>query len=193
MAPDSSASPEGRRASNLDPLSLRISSDVLYTLVLSRRYDEAIEECRKALAREPNFAFAHAWMGVAYTQQRRFPEAVAALQKAQQLDPNYTIALLLAHVEAAAGNRAAAGKLVREIEEAAKHRYVCDYEIATVYTTLGEKDQAFRWLKRGEEQQCNCLMWLRSEPWMDPLRADPRYVALIKRVGFDRASTPLTR
>jgi hypothetical protein len=72
-------------------------------------------------------------------------------------------------VQAASGNRAEAAKLVHQVEEIAKRRYVCDYEIAQVYTVLDEKDQAFRWLKLGEEQQCDCMVWLKSEPWMNPL------------------------
>jgi hypothetical protein len=47
---------------------------------------------------------------------------------------------------------------------------------------LGEKDQAFRWLNLGKKQQCDCLVWLQAEPWMDPLRIDPRYSELVKRV-----------
>jgi hypothetical protein len=83
-------------------------------------------------------------------------------------------------------NRAEAEKLVRQVEEMAKRRYVCDYEIAQVYTVLGEKEHAFRGLNLGKKQQCDCLVWLQSEPWMDPLRIDPRYSELVKRV-FDRA------
>jgi hypothetical protein len=71
----------------------------------------------------------------------------------------------------------------------AKRRYVCDFEIAQVYTVLGEKDQAFRWLNLGKKQQCDCLVWLQAEPWMDPLRIDPRYSELVKRV-FSRAPAP---
>ena len=105
------------------------------------------------------------------------------------MDQNATISLVLAQVQAASGNRAEAEKLVHQVEEMAKRRYVCDYEIAQVYTVLGEKEHAFRWLKLGEEQQCDCMVWLKCEPWMDPLRADPRYLALLKRV-FGRARAP---
>jgi len=55
---------------------------------------------------------------------------------------------------------------------------------------LGEKDQAFRWLNLGKKQQCDCLVWLQAEPWMDPLRIDPRYFELVKRV-FGRTPAPL--
>jgi hypothetical protein len=96
---------------------------------------------------------------------------------------------MLAQVQAASGNRVEAEKLVHQVEEMAKRRYVCDFEIAQVYTVLGEKDQAFRWLNLGKKQQCDCLVWLQAEPWMDPLRIDPRYSELVKRV-FGRAPAP---
>jgi tetratricopeptide (TPR) repeat protein len=177
---------EIRRAHDLDPLSLRILGDLAANLVSARHFDEAIAECRKALQREPNFVMAHMQMGLAFAEERRFPEALAAIRRAYQIDQNPTMSLVLAQVQAASGNRAEAEKLVHQVEEMTKRRYVCDYEIAQVYTVLGEKDQAFRWLKLGEEQQCDCMVWLRSEPWMDPLRADPRYLGLVKRV-FGRA------
>ncbi len=180
---------EGRRAHDLDPLSLLIVGDVLNTLIDARRFDEAIAECRKALEREPNFATAHMVMGLALAEKRQFPEALAAMRKAYQIDPNPTLSLMLAQVQAASGNRVEAEKLVLQVEEMAKRRYVCDFEIAQVYTVLGEKDQAFRWLNLGKKQQCDCLVWLQAEPWMDPLRIDPRYSELVKRV-FGRAPAP---
>ena len=175
---------ELRTARDLDPASLRVYADLLFTLVTAGRYDEAIRESRAALQREPKFAAAYEWMGMAYAQQRRFAEAIGALEQAHQLDPNKEIALFLGQVQARAGNRAEAEKLVRQIEAAAKQGYVCKYEIAQVYTSLGQKDQAFQWLKRGADEQADCMVWLKSEPWNDPLRTDPRYAELLKRVGF---------
>lgn len=90
-----------------------------------------------------------------------------------------------AQVKAASGNRVEAEKLVHQVEEMAKRRYVCDFEIAQVYIVLGEKDQASRWLNLGKKQQCDCLVWLQDKPRMDPLRFDPRYLDLVRRVGGD--------
>jgi serine/threonine protein kinase len=63
-------------------------------------------------------------------------------------------------------------------------RYTCAYEIGSVYLQLGERETAVQWLRRGADEQCDCMVWLKTEPWMDPLRVDPRYADLIKRVGF---------
>jgi hypothetical protein len=59
---------------------------------------------------------------------------------------------------------------------------VCAYEVASVHAALGDKESAYRWLQKGLKEQCDCLVWFRAEPWMDPLRADPRYLAVMDRV-----------
>ena len=173
---------ESRRARELDPLSPRAYFDLLGNLLDARRYDETIAECKKALETDAKFGAAYAMMGLAYAEKRQFPEAIAALTKATELEPIPTVKLFLAHVQAAAGNRAEAEKLLAKMEELSKHRYVCAYEIGSVYVTLGDNSKAMKWLEKGRRDRCDCLVWLKSEPWMDPLRVDPQYVDLLKRV-----------
>ena len=86
--------------------------------------------------------------------------------------------------EASAGNRAEAERLTAALETAAANRYTCAYEVASVHLRLGNTAKAWEWLRRGVAEQCDCMVWLKSEPWMDPLRVDPRYADLVKRVGF---------
>ena len=86
--------------------------------------------------------------------------------------------------QAAAGNKAEARRLIDDLAKAADTRYTCAYEIGSVYLQLGERETAVQWLRRGIDEQCDCMVWLKTEPWMDPLRVDPRYADLIKRVGF---------
>ena len=173
---------ESRRARELDPLSPRAYFDLLGNLLDARRYDETIAECKKALDTDAKFGAAYAMMGLAYAEKRQFPEAIAALTKATELEPIPTVKLFLAHVQAAAGNRAEAEKLLAKMEELSKHRYVCAYEIGSVYVTLGDNSKAMKWLEKGRRDRCDCLVWLKSEPWMDPLRVDPHYLDLLRRV-----------
>ncbi|MBI3695504.1 MAG: protein kinase [Acidobacteria bacterium] len=180
---------ELRRAHDLDPHSLRIYGNLLGVLVTARQYDQAIEESRRALEKEPSFAFAYAWMGIAYGQKGRFPEAVAATEKAVKLDPNPTTDHFLAIAQAAAGNKSEARRVLAKLEEMAKRQYVCAYEIAEVHVSLGDHDKALQWMQRGLKEQCDCLVWLKSEPWLDPLRVDPRYLDLVKRVGFPESGS----
>jgi TolB-like protein/Tfp pilus assembly protein PilF/predicted Ser/Thr protein kinase len=175
---------ESRRAFQLDPLSLRIHGDLMFNLLASRQYDEAIADSRRAIERDPKFATAYAVMGLALAQKRQFPDAIKALEKATELDTSYNLQLFLAHVQAVAGNKTESRKLLAKVEELSKHQYVCAYEISSVHVSLGDNNKGLEWLEKGRQQRCDCLVWLKSEPWMDPLRVDPRYVALVKQVGF---------
>jgi TolB-like protein/Flp pilus assembly protein TadD len=181
-----SALSEVQLAREYDPLSLRYADRFLYVLVFFKDYDRTIAEANAIIAKYPDFVMAHAWKALALTMQGHFDEALKSQKRAVAIDPNPGMTIFLGVVEAAAGNKAEATKLVHQIEAAAKHQYVCNYEIAQVYAALGDHEQAFKWLKTGVNQQCDCMIWLRGEPWMEPLRADPRYVDLLKRVGFDR-------
>ncbi len=177
---------ELERAHELDPLSLAITGDLLAVWIADRQYDRVIGEARKVVASHPDSAFAHAWMGMAYVQKKQFPEAIAAIQKARSLEPSYTMDHFLAVVLAAAGNKAEARKLAAKLDQMAQRQYVCAYEVAEVHVALGDNDTAYKWMQRGVKEQCDCLVWLKTEPWMDPLRVDPRYLKLVKRVFGER-------
>jgi eukaryotic-like serine/threonine-protein kinase len=175
---------EVRRAIDLDPLSIRIHAIGTVQLLFARRYDEAIELARKGLEFEPNSAFTRAFQGVAYAEQGRFHEAVDNVQRAAQLDNSLTILALQAHVLAVAGRKEEARTVIRRVEEAAKHRYFCPYEIATVYVSLGEQDTAYDLFRKGTDERADCMAWLGVEPWIDPFRSDPRYAGLLRDIGL---------
>ncbi|HEY2843733.1 MAG TPA: hypothetical protein VGJ09_08790, partial [Bryobacteraceae bacterium] len=177
---------EVKLARDVDPLSLRFADRYLYILVFFKHNDEAISEAQKILAQYPNFAMGHVWQGMAYMMERRFPEALNAIDQAYNLDPNPGTKIFMALVKGAAGKKDEAEKLLHQIEEAAKQQYVCNYEISQVYASMGDAKQAFKWLNSGVEQQCDCMVWLQGEPWMDPIRTDKRYQDLIERVGLNR-------
>jgi TolB-like protein/tetratricopeptide (TPR) repeat protein len=175
---------ELKLARELNPSALTTYSSLLATYMFARQYDSAIEESRRALAAYPNFAFAYAWLGMAYAMKGQFAEALPALTRARELDDNVTTTHFLAIAQAAAGNKAEATRLVKLLEVAAENRYTCAYEVATVHLHLGDRETAMQWIRRGMEEQCDCMVWLKAEPWMDPLRVDPRYADLVKRIGF---------
>ena len=171
-------------AHQLNPSALPTYSSLLAGLLTTRAYDRTIAESRRALELNPNFAFAYAWMGMAYVLKGQLTEGIPFLERARMLDDNVTTTHFLAMAQAAAGNKALAEKLVSGLEAAAATRYTCAYEVASVHLRLGNKEKAMEWLKRGLDEQCDCMVWLTSEPWIDPLRVDPRYADLVKRVGF---------
>jgi len=175
---------EAEMARKLDPGSYSIYSDFLNALVVARQYERAIAECKRAIALYPDFAYGYAWLGMAYMLNGQTQEAVKAAQKAYSLDQHVTVTTFLAMVQAAAGNTAEAKKLADMLDKKARARYVCAYEVAGVHLYLGEKDKVDEFLREGEKEQCDCQIWLRSEPWMDAKRKDANYDRFIQRIGY---------
>ena len=180
-----SAISEIQQAREYDPLSLRYADRYLYVLVFSKEYDRTIAEADTMLAKDKNFVMGYAWKAVALSMLGRYDEAIKSQKRAIEIDDNSGMEVFLGVIEAAAGNKATARQIVAKIEIEAQHQYVCNYEISQVYAMLGDSDKAFKWLNSGVQQQCDCMIWLQGEPWMEKIRADPRYLDLIKRVGFD--------
>jgi len=176
---------EMREAENLDPLSLIINADLAELLVLAHSYDESIRQSRKTIEMDPNFALAHNQLAQAYLQKHMNDEAVAELQKAEQLSGGGpTIMANLARAYAASGKRSEALKLLSDLKKRSNSIYSHGSEIAVIYAALGDTDQAMNWLEKGYEERFNPGVLLR--PGFDPLRSDPRFQDLVRRIGLPR-------
>ena len=176
---------EAKRAQKLDPISLIINAAMAWDYYLARRYDDAIEQSRNTLELDPNFFPAHRYLGLAYEQKAMYAEAIAELTKAANLaGGSAQMRAALAHAYAISGGKSAAREILVELEETAKVRYVSPYDIATVYAALGEKDQAFNWLHKAYDERSDWLAYLKVNPVFDNLRSDPRFIELLRRVGF---------
>ena len=114
-----------------------------------------------------------------------YEEAIAELNQALATAGDRTrIRAELGHVYAVSGRREEAEKVLGELQERAAQRYVSPYEIAVIYTGLEENDQAFAWLEQAYLDRSGWLIYLSVEPMLDGLRADPRFTALLQRVGL---------
>src|SRR5271170_4088662 len=174
---------EMKKAENLDPLSLIINADFAEPLLLAHSYDESIEQSRKTIAMDPNFALAHNQLAQAYLEKQMNAEAVAELQKALALSPGSpTIMANLARAYVASGRRSAAEELLGELKKRSSPIASYAPEIAVIYAALGDKDQAMKWLEKGFEERFNPGVLPR--PGLDPLRSDPRFQELIRRIGL---------
>jgi tetratricopeptide (TPR) repeat protein len=176
---------EMRKAENLDPLSLIINADLAELLVLAHSYDESIRQSRKTIEMDPNFALAHNQLGQAYLQEHMNEEAVAELQKAVQLSVGSPTSIAnLARAYVAVGKRSDAQKLLSDLKKRSSPSSSYAAEISVIYAALGDADQAMNWLEKGYEERFNPGVLLR--PGFDPLRSDPRFESLVRRVGLPR-------
>jgi TolB-like protein/DNA-binding winged helix-turn-helix (wHTH) protein/Flp pilus assembly protein TadD len=176
---------EMRKAENLDPLSLIINADLAELLALAHSYDESIQQSRKTIEMDPNFAFAHNHLGEAYLEKHMNDEAVAELQKAVQLSGGSPTCMAnLARAYIASGKRTEAAKVLDDVKKRSNPGYSHASEIAVIYAALGDTSQAITWLQTGYEERFNPGVLLR--PGFDPLRADPRFVDIGRRVGLPR-------
>ena len=179
------AIPEMRRAESLDPLSLIINADLAELLVLAHSYDESIEQSRKTIEMDPNFAFAHIQLAQAYLAKHRNEEAVAELEKAVQLSAGSPASKAnLARAYVAVGKRSEAQKLLSDLKKRSSPSSSYAAEISVIYAALGDADQAMHWLEKGYEERFNPGVLLR--PGFDPLRSDPRFEDLVRRIGLPR-------
>jgi len=174
---------EMRKAAALDPLSLVITADLAELLALAHSYDESIVWSRKAVELDPDFGLAHNHLGQAYLQKHMLDEAIAELRQAVGLSKGSPTCIAnLARAYAAAGRRADAEHLLSDLKNRSQPGQSFGPEIAVIEVSLGARDEAMQWLERGYEERFNPGVLIR--PGFDPLRADPRFQALMRRVGF---------
>jgi TolB-like protein/DNA-binding winged helix-turn-helix (wHTH) protein/tetratricopeptide (TPR) repeat protein len=174
---------EMKKAQNLDPLSLIINADLAELLVLAHHYDESIAQSRKTIEMDPNFALAHNQLAQAYLQEHIYDEAVTELKKAVQLSADSPTCIAnLARAYVASGKRSEAERLLGDLKKRSNAAYSNAPEIAIVYLSLGDTDQAMNWLEKGYEERFNPGVLLR--PGFDPLRSDSRFQNLLRRIGL---------
>jgi len=175
---------ENRRYLDLDPLWPRPYECMGYHLMMARQFDRAIEFYEKALEIDPTYFFAHTNLGDAYVQQGRLEEAAASYRAASGLseDPMSQIPLSLAYIEAVSGNGREAEEILDRLES--EGAGVSPAILAMVYGALGDTDEAFDRLEQAYQQKDWMLTFINSHPWFDPLRDDPRFQDIVRRMDF---------
>jgi Flp pilus assembly protein TadD len=174
-----------RRARSLDPLSLIINADLAEVLLIAHFYDESAQQSRKTIEMSPDFAQAHNQLAEAYLQKQKRDDAITEFQKAVQLSEGSPICTAnLARAYASSGRSAEAEHLLTSLKMRSSAAYSNAAEIAMVYAALGEKAQAMVWLEQSYRERFNPGVLLR--PGFDSLRADPRFLDMMNRVGLNR-------
>ncbi|HUU15503.1 MAG TPA: tetratricopeptide repeat protein, partial [Terriglobia bacterium] len=176
---------EIRKARELDPLSIRIYANVGLVLYSAREYDQALEELRKVLELDPNDLASNEWLGWVYSQKGMYEEAIAAFRRAQDLSTGGGESpLILAYGYAVAGKRGEALKILAALKNPSRRSYLPPVLVAIVYVGLGDKEEALAWLEKGYAERAASLDYLKVGPMFDPLRSDPRFQDLLRRMNF---------
>jgi len=176
---------EIRRAQQLDPLAVPVTRAVGWVLYFARRYEEAEEELRKALAMNADFVGARLVLWWVYAVRGEYDIAIADIKREMEKPGLKTVKkLMLAYVHAAAGNKEEASGLLWELEAKLEAESRLALMAAMVFAALGEKDRAFERLQLAFQIREPGLLFLKVSPWAEPLRSDPRYGALLERLGL---------
>ena len=172
------------RAREADPLSPVISANVGKILYLARRYGQAIQAHRRALELDPNFWLTHNNLGLTYALTGAYAQAIAEFQRAIDLSDNSGAKAYLAYTYAVSGRSREARKILDELQARAPQEYISPFDLAVAYTGLGDRDRAFSWLEKAYQERVRLMPSLKVDPLFDPLHADPRFAALIERMGL---------
>jgi TolB-like protein/DNA-binding winged helix-turn-helix (wHTH) protein/Tfp pilus assembly protein PilF len=172
-------------AEKADPLSIIIKVDTSYVLTGAGRYEQAAQVAVRALELDPNFALAHFALAEAYAGQQLYPQAISELQKMLATDNGNTWGhAAMARDYAQMGQTAEAERLLQEMLAGCGNRGGCPFDIASIYSSLGEQDRAFAWLEKAYQDRDGGLILLKGSFPLIRLRSDARYADLSTRVGL---------
>jgi TolB-like protein/Tfp pilus assembly protein PilF len=173
-----------RRARELDPVAVTGAS-VSWILFQAHRYDEAVREARGALALQPDSAFSLLTLGFALNANHQPAEAIAVLERALALSKGSpAVAGVLIRAYALAGRRSDALRLLADLERRKSAGYVPSAAFVNAYLGLGDNEQAFAALEQAVQEKSNILQFVKTHPYFDPIRSDPRFRSLVHRVGL---------
>ena len=178
---------EAKRSLELDPLSPIANSDLGLHYWLAQQYDEAIAQFNKTIELDPDFSMAYWNIGYVYFEMGMLQEAIAALEKAVALSGEHpVIRATLGLVYAKADRKGKALKILEELKQLSTGRYGPSLRIDHIYIGLGENDLALEWLEKAYEERDATLVWLKVDRTYDSLRSDPRFKALLKKIGLEK-------
>ena len=177
---------EIRTAKELDPLSPMHPFELAFSYYYLRDYTTAMTEVGESLDSDPRFYMSYVLRGAILEQKGMSDEAISALYKAKSLEGGDAPLVLaeLGYALGQAGKKAEAIKIIAELQRRSKDMFIDPYNIGVIYIALGDKDQAFTWLKKAYEEHSVQMIYLNVEPKFDPIRSDPRFLDLERRIGL---------
>ena len=174
-----------KRANDLaGPSAFPVITNLGNAYFYARQYEEAIKHHRRALELNPRFARSHVAIGMTYVQMGKHDEAIAEIKQAISFSDDTINIAALGYAYAMAGRRAEARKVIDDLAERSKQKYVSPYFIGGIYAALGERDHAFAWLEKAYQDRHPFMTLIGVEPVFDSLRSDPQFADLVRRVGI---------
>ncbi len=182
---------EIRNAQESDPLSLTLNVEAARVHYMARNFHECIQQAWQTLVLEADFAPAQLVLGLAYEQIEMYEEGITELENAHTCSgDDLAVIAALGHAYAGQGRSDEAGDTLSKLDGLAQRRYVSPYWRSIVYTAFDAKDLALEALEKAFEARDVWLIWLKTEPRFDPLRADRRFSRLLEAVGFEAEVAP---
>ena len=175
---------ELRRAVEIDPLSIVMNATGGLAFCYARQFEAGIEHLRKTAELDPRFALLRHNLGICYLPLGRFEEAISEFQRVLQLDDNPRALAALACTYGRSGRQADAERELAKLHEAAKTKFVSPYFLGCVYAALGDADKAFEWLEKAYRERSDWMTYIKVDPDLDSLRADPRFGDLLRRMNL---------
>lgn len=173
---------EMKKAMDLEPLSLIQGANFAAVYMYADRFDDAVEQGRKTYELDPSFITGKSWLCHSYNAKGMYAESLAIAEK----EPNFRLGVQLAYAYAKTGRKREARELIDKLKDLEKSTYVVNYWLAVSYTALEEKDAAFAELEKSYQARDWFLPRLKTDPFLKPLRDDPRFADLVKRMGPDK-------
>jgi tetratricopeptide (TPR) repeat protein len=174
-----------KQAVELEPLELNMGGNLAWLFLLARQNDKALEQAKKVYAMEPSYPVSRWMLGEAYLLNGIYEGSIEINE--QTLKSNAAPQATLRNLGVAyarSGRRSEAKDILQQFTDLRKTQYVISYMVAGVYAALGDKDQAFAELDRAFDEHDWHLQRIKADPFMDPLRDDQRFKALLKRMGL---------
>jgi len=174
---------ENARTLELDPVSPLFNTVRAEIYYHARQYDEAVTQGRQIVEQYPSYWLAYIWLGSAYREKKMYAEALQQFSEGRKYSSDHPAMIALyGHALAVSGDAAGARQALVDLQRLAQSRYVSSLYYAVIYIGLGEKTKALDWLDRAYKERNDRLVYLNVEPMADPLRPEPRFQALLKRL-----------
>jgi tetratricopeptide (TPR) repeat protein len=173
-------------AHTLDPGSPLIPIAEGESLYMARRYDQAIETLTRVQGMGPHLDATYFWRGLAYEQKGQFKEAISDLQRAVEIDDKPLNLGALGHIYALSNRKQEVRRILLALDKRAEHEYVDPWSYGVIYSGLGDRDTAFRWLEKAYQQRSYWIFALKVAAIYDSLHSDPRFTAMVHRLGLDQ-------